>query len=113
MYVLPEERYINEFLRGGYEPLDEEFPVTDSDWKWLVTHTEYTEQELRDMLHGLRYYAQYSCQHFYSGFRVEYPGGGIYRHQLEQMTGNVVMNVIFKWDSITFSHFFNFSLVLS
>ena len=30
------------------------------------------------------------------GFRVEYPGGGIYRHQLEQMTGNVVMNVIFK-----------------
>ena len=54
MYVLPEERYIiiNEFLRGGYEPLDEEFPVTDSDWKWLVTHTEYTEQELGDMLHG-------------------------------------------------------------
>ena len=52
MYVLPEERYINEFLRGGYEPLDDEFPVTDSDWKWLVTHTEYTEQELRDMLHG-------------------------------------------------------------
>ena len=56
MYVLPEERYINVFLRGGYEPLDQEFPVTDSDWKWLVTHTEYTEQELRDMLHGLRYY---------------------------------------------------------
>ena len=38
--------------RGGYEPLDEEFQVTDADWKWLLTHTEYTEPELRDMLHG-------------------------------------------------------------
>lgn len=94
------------FLRGGYEPLDEEFQVTDADWKWLLTHTEYVEQELRDMLHGQKINLNIllsgssldSARAFnnITGFRVEYPGGGIYRHQLEQMTGNVVMNVIFK-----------------
>ena len=30
------------------------------------------------------------------GFRDEYPGGGIYRHQFEQWTGNVVMNIVFR-----------------
>ena len=50
--------------RGGYEPLDEEFQVTDADWKWLLTHTEYTEPELRNMLHGeeLRILSQARCQ---------------------------------------------------
>ena len=28
---------------------------------------------------------------------MEYPGGGIYRHQFEQLVGNTVMEVIFKW----------------
>ena len=65
----------------SYVQLDEEFAVSDADWKWLISHTEYTEQELQSMLFG---------------FREEYPGGGIYRHQFEQMTGNTVMNVIFK-----------------
>ncbi len=31
------------------------------------------------------------------GFREEYPGGGIYRHQFEQWTGNVVMNIVFRY----------------
>merc|ERR1712241_528656 len=68
---------------GGqsYVQLDEEFQVSDADWKWLLAHTEFNEVELQDML---------------SGFRIEYPGGGIYRHQLEQMTGNAVMNIVFN-----------------
>ena len=36
----------------------------------------------------------------WAGFRIEYPGGGIYRHQLEQMTGNAVMNIVFKYIAI-------------
>ena len=33
----------------------------------------------------------------FPGFRTEYPGGGIYRHQFEQLVGNTVMEVVFKW----------------
>ena len=37
------------------------------------------------------------CEYFvFVGFRDEYPGGGIYRHQFEQLTGNTVMNIVFK-----------------
>ena len=34
---------------------------------------------------------------WFPGFRTEYPGGGIYRHQFEQLVGNTVMEVVFKW----------------
>jgi hypothetical protein len=33
---------------------------------------------------------------FVPGFRHEYPGGGIYRHQFEQLTGQTVMQIVFK-----------------
>ena len=32
--------------------LDEEFQVSDADWKWLLAHTEFNEVELQDMLSG-------------------------------------------------------------
>ena len=38
--------------RSAYVELDEEFKVSDSDWKWLLSHTDYTEGELNDMLYG-------------------------------------------------------------
>ena len=55
--------------------------MSDADWNWLLCHTEYNDAELQSMLQG---------------FKIEYPGGGIYRHQFEQLTGNTVMNVVFK-----------------
>ena len=89
---------MNYILRSqSYVKLDEEFAVSDADWKWLISHTEYTEQELQSMLFGnfqVKYFLK--LPNIFLGFREEYPGGGIYRHQFEQMTGNIVMNVIFK-----------------
>ena len=89
---------MNYILRSqSYVKLDEEFAVSDADWKWLISHTEYTEQELQSMLFGIfqvKYFL--NLPNIFLGFREEYPGGGIYRHQFEQMTGNIVMNVIFK-----------------
>ena len=32
--------------------LDNEFLVSDSDWKWLLAHTDYREAELNDLLQG-------------------------------------------------------------
>ena len=69
------------FRGQGYSALDDEFQVSDADWNWLLSHTEYNDNELQTMFHG---------------FKQEYPGGGIYRHQFEQLTGNTVMNVVFK-----------------
>ena len=84
--------------------LDEEFQVSDADWKWLLAHTEFNEVELQDMLSGnsLIYTLNLATLRMllWSGFRIEYPGGGIYRHQLEQMTGNAVMNIVFKYIAI-------------
>jgi len=60
---------------------DEEFKLSDDDIKWLLAHTEYDEKELNQLL---------------AGFRSEYPGGGIYRHQFEQLVGNTVMEVVFN-----------------
>ena len=46
------------------------------------------------------------------GFRDEYPGGGIYRHQFEQWTGNTVMNIIFKLIIFFFIRKLNFFSVV-
>ena len=82
--------------------LDNEFLVSDSDWKWLLAHTDYREAELNDLLQGF-FNSVYQCEKCtvtlcppIPGFREEYPGGGIYRHQFEQWTGNVVMNIVFR-----------------
>ena len=81
--------------------------MSDADWKWLLAHTEFNEVELQDMLSGnsVIYYTLYLYlvtlrMLLCAGFRIEYPGGGIYRHQLEQMTGNAVMNIVFKYIAI-------------
>ena len=37
---------------SGYTALDDEFQVSDADWKWLLAHTEYNESELQAMLNG-------------------------------------------------------------
>ena len=39
--------------------LDEEFQVSDADWKWLLAHTEFNEVELQDMLSGNSIYSIY------------------------------------------------------
>ena len=39
-------------LRHSYVELDEEFVVSDSDWKWLLSHTEYSQQDLQCLLQG-------------------------------------------------------------
>ena len=36
----------------SYSHLDEEFQVSDADWNWLLSHTEFNDAELQTMLHG-------------------------------------------------------------
>ena len=33
---------------SNYAELAEDFQVSDTDWQWLLKHTEYTEAELRE-----------------------------------------------------------------
>ena len=94
------------YLRHSYVELDEEFLVSDSDWKWLLNHTEYSEPELHQLLQGSDPPNTPTVVELCEGFRDEYPGGGIYRHQFEQWTGNTVMNIIFK----LISHIFHKSI---
>ena len=43
----------------SYVQLDEEFQVSDADWKWLLAHTEFNEVELQDMLSGNSIYSKH------------------------------------------------------
>ena len=55
---------------SGYTALDDEFQVSDADWKWLLAHTEYNDSELQAMLNGI-YQVMVQCTDFTTKCRLQ------------------------------------------